>query len=74
MPDWPQDKPPPYVPPDDEGLVLPPGHYQHGEFTPETHPALFAAIAEAFGPAPVPPPDVWEFYRRHGRWPIEGEA
>lgn len=21
-----------------------------------------------------PPPDVWEFYRRHGRWPEEGEA
>ena len=23
---------------------------------------------------PVPPPDVWEFYRRHGRWPEDGEA
>jgi hypothetical protein len=25
-------------------------------------------------PPPVPPPDVWEFYRRHGRWPKPGEA
>lgn len=23
---------------------------------------------------PVPPPDVWEFYRRNGRWPDAGEA
>lgn len=54
--------------------AFPPGHYTHGELTPETHPALFAAIAEAFGPPPVPPPDVYEFYRRHGRWPKPGEA
>jgi hypothetical protein len=25
-------------------------------------------------PEPVPPPDVYEFYRRHGRWPKPGEA
>jgi hypothetical protein len=25
-------------------------------------------------PPPVPPPDVWEFYRRHGRWPNPDEA
>lgn len=23
---------------------------------------------------PCPPPDVWEFYRRHGRWPLALEA
>jgi hypothetical protein len=54
-----------------ESEAIPAGHYTHGELTRETHPALFAAIAQAFA---VPPPDVWEYRRRHGRWPKPGEA
>lgn len=59
--------------------------YDHGELTPETHPGLFKAIEENWPMPPhegpgdedevlCPPPDVFEFYRRHGRWPEEGEA
>jgi hypothetical protein len=51
-----------------------PGHHTHGTVTPDTHPGLFSAIAQAFGPPPVAPPDVWEFYREHGHWPGQEEA
>lgn len=70
MNDWPMPQPPPY-PADDEGSVWPPGFYTHGELTSATHPGLFAVIARWSSP---PPPDVWEFYREHGRWPAADEA
>lgn len=31
-------------------------------------------LGEQPDPLAPPPPDVWEFYRRHGRWPEPEEA
>lgn len=73
MSDWPQEKPPPY-PADDEGLVNPP------ERTALIHTLVRRILrdnAEAFrllAEHDAPPPEVWEFYREHGRWPEPGEA
>jgi hypothetical protein len=59
MSDWPQEKPPPY-PADDEDDATP-------------YESALEAM-NSIAPPDVPPPDVWEFYRRHGRWPNPDEA
>lgn len=68
MNDWPMPKPPPY-PADDEVRETPERRLERAcAFNaPHTRPPYGEV-------APVPPPDVWEFYRRHGRWPDAGEA
>lgn len=69
--DWPMPKPPPY-PADDEGCYINvQGDCEHDAFDTSASEPL---RARAGWPLPVPPPEVWEFYRLHGRWPEPDEA
>lgn len=82
MSDWPM---PPHEGPGDEDCLTPD---ECGEMLLGKNPAAGGIAmgascghrpgsmpeARARGSACPPPPDVWEFYRRNGRWPEAGEA